>query len=107
MERTAVTIEKVIVKEFITHGHSYAICKDNKGGFWGFDRADLDEQGRLAKEYNGITGHHSSEMIETMRHCYQSARTANEINKEKLRAGDMEEILKLEAIIEDSYREIA
>lgn len=106
MERT-VTIEKVMVKEFITHGHTYVICKDNEGNFWGFDRADLDEQGKLTKVYNGITGHRSSEMIDTMRRCYQSARTENEINREKLKADDIEEIMKLSAIIDDSYREIA
>ena len=106
MERT-VRIERVVVKEFITHGHSYAICKDNEGCFWGFDRADIDETGRIVKEYNGITGHHSKEMIDTMRKCYQSARTDNEIDREKVKSGDIEELMKLSTIIDDSYREIA
>lgn len=101
-----VTMEKVMVKEFITHGHSYAICRDNEGGFWGFDLSELDENGRLAKEYNGITGHHSKTMIETMRACYQSARTHNEIDREKLKANDINELNKLMQIIEDSYTEI-
>ena len=105
MERT-VKIEKVVVKEFITHDHSYAICLDNEGNYWGFDRSELDEQGRLTKEYNGINGHRESKMIDTMRRCYQSARTENEIDRAKLKANDMNEFLKLNAIIEDSYREI-
>jgi hypothetical protein len=42
-----------------------------------------------------------------MRHCYQSARTENEIDREKLNNNDMDELLKLLAIIEDSEREIA
>lgn len=97
------TIEKVVVKEFNTHGHSYAICKDNEGGFWGFDLA----KHTAGKEYNGITGHHSSTMIETMRMCYQTARTENEINRDKIKSNDIEETMKLLAIIEDSYKEIA
>lgn len=102
-----VEMKKVVVKEFVTHGHSFAICRDNEGGYWGFNLAELDESGRLAKEYNGITGHHSETMIETMRRCYQTARTNNEIDRDKLQAHDMDEMTKLFAIIEDSYKEIA
>jgi hypothetical protein len=101
------TMEKVMVKEFVTHGHAYAICKDNDDCFWGFDLSELDENGCLAKEYNGITGHRNETMIETMRSCYQSARTDNEIDREKLKSNDMAELEKLLAIIEDSYIEIA
>lgn len=101
------TIKKTMVKEFITHNHSYAICIDSEGEYWGFDLSDLDENGKLAKEYNGITGHHGKTMIETMRACYQSARTENEINKQKLEANDVDELQKLMQIIEDSYKEIA
>ncbi len=102
-----VTLEKVVVREFHTHGHAYAICKDNEGCFWGFDLAKLDDEGRLAKEYNGITGHRSTEMIDTMRKCYQQARTENEIDRDKLSNFDMDEMKKLHRIIEDSYKEIA
>ena len=102
-----VTMEKTMVRKFNTHNHSYVICRDNEGGFWGFDLADLDENGRLAKKYNGITGHHSDTMIETMRMCYQSARVENEIDREKLNAKDTDELMKLLAIVEDSYKEIA
>jgi hypothetical protein len=97
------TIEKVVVKEFHTHGHSYRICQDTDGGFWGFDLAKHTPD----KEYNGITGHHGRTIIDTMRHCYQSARTENEIDREKLDNHDMDEMLKLLAIVEDSYKEIA
>lgn len=102
-----VTMEKVMVKEFVIHGHAYAICKDNEGCFWGFDLSELDENGCLAKEYNGITGHRNKTMIETMRSCYQSARTENEVDRTKLKAMDMDEIEKVQQIIEDSYKEIA
>lgn len=101
-----VKMEKVMVREFVTHGHRYAICKDNEGCFWGFDLSELDENGRLAKEYNGFTGHRSETMIDTMRKCYQSARTENEIDREKLKAFDIETVMKLNDIIDDSYKEI-
>ena len=100
-------MEKVVVREFVTHGHSFAICRDNEGNYWGFNLADLDENGRLAKEYNGITGHRNATVIETMRACYQTARTNNEIDRDKLKANDIDEMTKLFAIIEDSYKEIA
>ena len=106
MERT-VTIEKVIVKDFNTHNHSYAICRDNEGCYWGFDKADFNENGECIKGYNGISGHHSKNIVDTMRMCYQSARSENEIDRAKLNANDTEELKKLFAIIEDSYREIA
>lgn len=102
-----VEMEKVVVKEFVTHGHSFAICRDNEGSYWGFNLAELDENGRLAKEYNGITGHRNKTVIETMRACYQTARANNEIDRDKLKAMDMSELMKLNAIIEDSYKEIA
>ena len=97
------TIEKVVVKEFITHGHAFRICRDTDGEFWGFDLAKHTAD----KEYNGVTGHHGKTMIETMRHCYTDARTDNEIDREKLKNNDTDEMFKLLAIIEDSYIEIA
>lgn len=100
--KTAV-IEKVVVKEFITHGHTYRICRDTDGDFWGFDMAKHTPD----KEYNGITGHHEKTMIRTMRQCYVSARAENEIDREKLNNNDMDELMKLLAIIEDSERDIA
>ena len=96
-------MEKVVVKEFHTHGHSYAICRDTEGGYWGFDLAKHTAH----KEYNGFTGHHGRTMIETMRHCYTDARSENEIDREKLKNNDMDELLKLLAIIEDAEKEIA
>ena len=94
------------VTTFITNNHIFVICKDEKGDFWGFDSAELDN-GKLAKQYNGITGNHSSTMIETMRMCYQKARTENEIDREKLNQNDLEELKKLMSIISDSFKEIA
>ena len=105
MTRT-VEIKKVMVREFITHGHAFAICKDNEGCFWGFNLADLDENGCLKKEYNGITGHHGKTIIDTMIACYQTARTNNEVDRAKLKAFDMDELMKVQNIIEDSYKEI-
>lgn len=99
-------MKKVMVKEFVTHGHTYAICIDNEGCFWGFNIDELDESGKLAKEYNGISGHRGKTIIETMRYCYQSARTENEINREKLKAMDIDELEKLNKIIDESYNEI-
>ncbi len=93
------------ITTFVTNQHSFEICQDEKGGFWGFDSSELDN-GKLAKEYNGITGNHSSSMIGTMRMCYQKARTDNEIDREKLNKNDPEELKKLLSIVSDSFKEI-
>lgn len=45
-------------------------------------------------------------MIDTMRMCYQKARTDNEIDREKLNKDDPEELKKLLSIVSDSFKEI-
>lgn len=94
------------ITTFHTNGHSYEICRDEANEFWGFDTAELVD-GKLAHEYNGVNGHNSKSMIETMRSCYRAARTANEIDREKLQNFDRDEMMKLMQIVEDSEREIA
>lgn len=98
------TIVKTVVKNYVVEGHTYSICVDNEGNFWGFDHKDLDETGRTTKEYNGFSGNLGKTLVETMRNCYVSARVENEINKEALRANDLDEMMKLMQITEDSMK---
>lgn len=93
------------ITTFVTNQHSFEICEDEKGEFWGFDSSEL-ENGKLAKKYNGITGNHGSTMIDTMRMCYQKARMENEIDRGKLNQNDPEEMKKLMSIVSDSFKEI-
>lgn len=101
MENNFVSIADLIVQEFCVHGHSYAICKDEDGFYWGFDLSKLDK-----KVFNGINGHRNKTMIETLRSCYQAARADNELDNEKLKSCDPVELNKLLSIVKDSYIEV-
>ena len=101
------TMVKTVVKNYIVEGHTYSICLDDQGDYWGFDHKDIDETGKTKKEYNGITGNLGKTLVETMRRCYVSARVENEINRELIRANDLDEIMKMMKITEDSMNIVA
>lgn len=50
-------------------GRKFFICKETghgeANGYWAFEDKDVDENGRLKKQFNGITGHHSKTLAET------------------------------------------
>ena len=54
------------ITKYIENGRTFYIFKaEDKGvanGYWAFEDKDIDSQGRLKKEYNGITGFHSKEL---------------------------------------------
>lgn len=93
-------ITKTIIKNYIVEGHTFVICQDDEGNFWGFDKKELEE----TRLFNGITGHRSNEINETLRKCYTSARFDNEIDKEKFKNNDLNEFTKFTKIIEESFR---
>lgn len=94
MTRTTI---KVITRNFLVEGHSYLITMDDAGEFWGFDNNRL-------QEYNGINGHHGKSLNETLASCYCSARSENELNQELIQANDINELMKLMQIVEDSNK---
>lgn len=101
MTRIENKIVEVVVKRYVVEGHVFRLCKDETGHFWGFDLNNPK------KEYNGFNGHRTETLLETMRSCYTSARVENELDAEKIRNNDIEEMKKVLAIIEDSYKMIA
>lgn len=95
-------IIEVVVRNYHVEGHTFRLCKDETNHFWGFDTKELGK----GKEFNGFNGHRGETIIETMRSCYTSARVENELNAEKIRNNDIEEMKKVLEIIEDSYKVI-
>ena len=59
------------ITTYMENGRKFFICKaENQGdanGYWGFEDKDMDEKtGKLLKRFNGINGHHSEAMKETI-----------------------------------------
>ena len=93
-----------VVKHYEVEGHTYLIAKDDENNFWGFDKRYIDKRGKLTKEFNGFSGNLGKTLQETMRRCYVSARCENEVDNEKVKNNDYEEILKIANISEDSFK---
>ena len=59
-----------IVTTYIEKGRRFYICKaDGRGeadGYWAFEDKFVDDAGKLTKVFNGITGHHSKTLKETV-----------------------------------------
>lgn len=58
------------ITTYIEAGRTFEICKaEGRGaadGYWAFEDKDIDESGCLKKQFNGINGHHSSSVAETI-----------------------------------------
>ena len=59
------------VTTYMENGRTFYICKaTNQGdanGYWAFEDKDVDSKsGELMKQFNGISGHHSETMKETI-----------------------------------------
>ena len=93
------TVVETVVKNYVVEGHTFRICKDDAGAYWGFN---LDKAERT--EWNGSNGNRAEELNETLRRCYLEARFENEIDREKYCNMDLEEIKKFTEIIEDSFK---
>lgn len=57
------------ITTYIELGRTFEICKmtgaGERDGYWAFEDKYIDENGRLAKQFNGISGFHS----ETLKEC--------------------------------------
>lgn len=64
------------VTEYIEAGRCFTICKaDGMGdadGYWAFEDKDIDSDGRLMKQFNGISGFHTDSLKETIERVSQS-----------------------------------
>lgn len=83
-----VKMARTITRCFEACGKRYKIMQDENGNFWGIDFEVLEK----GQAVNGLTGHLSKTLNETLRRCYTQARTA-ELMKDK-NADDVTEILK-------------
>ena len=58
------------ITTYIEGGRTFEICRsisnDELDGFWAFEDKFIDEAGRLTKVFNGISGHHSATLQETL-----------------------------------------
>lgn len=63
------------ITTYIENGRTFEICKaEGMGaadGFWAFEDKDIDESGKLRRQFNGISGHHSSTVKETIQKVSQ------------------------------------
>ena len=91
------TIVKTVIENYVVEGHTFRICKDDAGAYWGFNKNKTERT-----EWNGINGHREEELNETLRKCYLEARFENEIDREKYSNLDLEEVKKFTNIIEES-----
>lgn len=87
-----------ITKKITAEGVNYFICKvSNEGerdGYWAFKASDVDSNGRLTKEYNGITGFKNDCERDTILSviCFERCRAWNADHSE---ATDMEKTLHI------------
>ena len=58
---------KTIIKEVKTCLNTYAIVYEEKSKlYFAINRDDINENGKLTKEYNGITGHANKDINDTI-----------------------------------------
>lgn len=55
------------VTTFYYRGETFKVVQDEEGYFLAINKDDIDSNGVLTKNYNGITGHASKDMYETIR----------------------------------------
>ena len=64
------------VTEYIEVGRRFTICKaENMGaadGYWAFEDKDIDTDGKLKKQFNGINGFHTESLNQTIERVSQS-----------------------------------
>lgn len=61
---------EVITKEFVVGSHSYYVCKDNEGMYWGIDYKLLNDS---EAKINGINGNMSETLNDTLQKCWLNA----------------------------------
>lgn len=61
------------VKDFVVDGEYFVIAKDVEGRYWAINKKDI-QNGTLTKVYNGITGHMSNSLAETLRNTWISVK---------------------------------
>ena len=58
------------ITTYIEAGRAFEICKatgeGKKDGYWAFEDKYIDENGRLTKDFNGISGFFTQSMEETI-----------------------------------------
>ena len=58
------------IATYIESGRTFEICKaeglGDADGYWAIEDKDIDESGRLKRQLNGISGHHSSSVAEAI-----------------------------------------
>ena len=58
------------ITTYMENGRTFEICKaqgiGSADGYWAFEDKDIAENGSLKKQFNGITGHHSKTLEETI-----------------------------------------
>ena len=88
------------VTTFNYKNNVYEVIKDNDGFYWAFNEKYIDEDGRLTKQFNGITGHRNDNVNDTL------IAVMNEVDIEKWDAEhdvdsmDMTRLLAMKEIIE-------
>lgn len=64
------------VTEYIEAGRCFTICKaegmGSADGYWAFEDKNIDADGRLTKQFNGINGFHTDSLKETIERVSQS-----------------------------------
>lgn len=64
---------KTIVADYSVRNTHYVIVQDANKMFWAIDRKYINENGQLNVELNGITGHASMDLSETLKRAKQQA----------------------------------
>lgn len=83
-----------LITWYISRGRRFAICevqgRGAEDGYWAFEDTDIDEDGKLRRQVNGIQGHHSPTIRETVE------RVSQQIRVDEMVAGGMD---RMEAAI--------
>lgn len=54
------------IRTFTYKGETFEVIKDGDNYYWAFNEKFIDENGRLTKEFNGITGHRNDNLKDTL-----------------------------------------
>ena len=64
------------ITEYIEGGRTFVICKaegmGDADGYWAFEAKNIDDAGKLVKQFNGISGFHTESLEETIMRVSQS-----------------------------------
>ncbi len=95
------------ITTFHYKNETYEVVRDNDNYFWAFNEKDIDSNGRLKKEFNGLTGYRNAELNDTLIAVMTNIDVAEwDAQNPKEDKFDMERLLAIKDIYEANTKRI-